>query len=87
MIRTCINAPEGANRDRLVDRAPGRVATTATATQNGTTPMRRRALGCRKNPLHRFSAEQIEQIGKEFDALHEQVKADLGDRDATYIRR
>ncbi len=31
-------------------------------------------------------AEQIEEIGREFDELHEQVKADLGDRDARYIR-
>ena len=33
-----------------------------------------------------MTAEQIEQIGNEFDELHEQVKADLGDRDARYIR-
>jgi fatty acid desaturase len=39
-----------------------------------------------ENPLHRLTPEQIEQIGKEFDELHEQVKNDLGDRDAKYIR-
>src|SRR5947209_18909417 len=39
-----------------------------------------------ENPLHRLTDEQIEQLGKEFDELHEQVKADLGDRDAIYIR-
>ena len=39
-----------------------------------------------ENPLHRLTPEQIEAIGKEFDELHEQVKADLGERDATYIR-
>jgi fatty acid desaturase len=39
-----------------------------------------------ENPLHWLSDEQIEEIGREFDALHEQVKADLGDRDARYIR-
>ncbi|MEO6859377.1 MAG: acyl-CoA desaturase [Solirubrobacteraceae bacterium] len=38
------------------------------------------------NPLHWLTEEQIEAIGKEFDELHEQVKSDLGDRDATYIR-
>jgi fatty acid desaturase len=38
------------------------------------------------NPLHRLTAEQIEEIGRELDELHEQVKADLGDRDARYIR-
>ena len=39
-----------------------------------------------ENPLHRLTPEQIEAIGKEFDELHEQVKADLGERDSTYIR-
>src|SRR3954453_22174840 len=39
-----------------------------------------------ENPLHTLSDEQIEAIGREFDELHEQVKADLGDRDARYIR-
>jgi fatty acid desaturase len=38
------------------------------------------------NPLARLSDEQLEAIGKEFDALHDEVKADLGDRDALYIR-
>jgi fatty acid desaturase len=39
-----------------------------------------------ENPLYRLTKEQIEQIGREFDELHEQVKADLGERDARYIR-
>src|SRR3712207_6015984 len=39
-----------------------------------------------ENPLKRLTEEQIEAIGKEFDELHEQVKEDLGERDATYIR-
>src|ERR1700753_350784 len=39
-----------------------------------------------ENPLHRLTPEQIEAIGREFDELHEQVKASLGDRDARYIR-
>src|SRR3989440_8579393 len=39
-----------------------------------------------ENPLHRLTSEQIEEIGREFDELHEQVRADLGDRDARYIR-
>ena len=38
------------------------------------------------NPLHRLTDEQIEALGREFDELHEEVKADLGDRDAAYIR-
>jgi fatty acid desaturase len=39
-----------------------------------------------ENPLHRLSDEQIEELGKVFDELHEQVKSDLGQRDADYIR-
>jgi linoleoyl-CoA desaturase len=39
-----------------------------------------------ENPLHRLTPEEIEEIGREFDELHEQVRADLGDRDARYIR-
>ena len=38
------------------------------------------------NPLHRLTEEQLEALGREFDELHEEVKADLGDRDAAYIR-
>src|SRR4029079_4810641 len=37
-------------------------------------------------PLHKLSDEQIEELGKLFDELHEQVKNDLGQRDADYIR-
>src|SRR5436305_757202 len=37
------------------------------------------------NPLSQLSDEQLEAIGKEFDELHDEVRADLGDRDARYI--
>jgi NADPH-dependent stearoyl-CoA 9-desaturase len=39
-----------------------------------------------ENPLARLSAEQIEQLGREFDELHDEVFAELGDRDSRYIR-
>src|SRR5437763_2625196 len=39
-----------------------------------------------ENPLHRLSDEQIEELGRIFDDLHEQVMSDLGQRDADYIR-
>jgi linoleoyl-CoA desaturase len=39
-----------------------------------------------ENPLNRLTDEQIEAIGKEFDALHDEVFEDLGERDARYIR-
>src|SRR5689334_4376051 len=38
-----------------------------------------------ESPLQRLTAEQLEEIGKEFDELHDQVFEDLGDRDAKYI--
>jgi fatty acid desaturase len=38
------------------------------------------------NPLHRLTREQIEEIGREFQQIHDEVFADLGERDATYIR-
>jgi len=38
------------------------------------------------SPLAALSTEQIEQLGREFDAIHDEVYADLGDRDSRYIR-
>jgi fatty acid desaturase len=38
-----------------------------------------------ESPLARLSAEQIEELGKEFDAIHDDVFGDLGDRDRRYI--
>ena len=36
--------------------------------------------------LAHLSDEQIEAIGKEFEAIHDEVFNSLGDRDAHYIR-
>jgi linoleoyl-CoA desaturase len=38
-----------------------------------------------ESPLARLSSEQIEQLGNEFDAIHDDVFSDLGDRDRKYI--
>jgi NADPH-dependent stearoyl-CoA 9-desaturase len=38
-----------------------------------------------ESPLTRLTPEQIEELGREFDAIHDQVKAELGDRDRAYI--
>ncbi len=38
------------------------------------------------SPLHRLSKAQIEAIGEEFDAIYDEVKLSLGERDAAYIR-
>src|SRR3954464_5556220 len=39
-----------------------------------------------ESPLAKLTDEQIEQLGKEFDAIHDEVFNDLGERDAKYIR-
>ncbi len=58
----------------------------ATANQNGHRTATPAASDEPDSPLHRLTPEQIEEIGREFDALHEQVSSSLGDRDARYIR-
>ena len=58
----------------------------ATQTTNGHRSEEFVANGAPDHPFQHLTPEQVEQIGREFDELHEQVKADLGDRDARYIR-
>jgi linoleoyl-CoA desaturase len=38
------------------------------------------------NPLQRLTAEQLEEIGQAFREIHDEIKADLGEHDARYIR-
>ncbi len=38
------------------------------------------------SPLARLTPEQIEELGREFDAIHDEVFADLGEGDSKYIR-
>jgi fatty acid desaturase len=57
-----------------------------TTTQNGSAPALKEEVDPSENPLHRLTKEQIEELGQLFDELHEEVKNDLGDRDAKYIR-
>jgi fatty acid desaturase len=38
-----------------------------------------------ESPLARLSEEEIEALGREFDAIHDQVFAELGERDRRYI--
>ena len=56
------------------------------ATPDDRPPAPTRSVGEPESPLARLTAEQIEQLGREFDAIHDEVYADLGDRDARYIR-
>jgi NADPH-dependent stearoyl-CoA 9-desaturase len=39
-----------------------------------------------EHPLHRLTPEQIEEIGDAFQAIHDEVRASLGEEDAKYIR-
>jgi fatty acid desaturase len=50
---------------------------------NASTPRRS---DVQQNPLARLTPEQLEQLGRELDAIHDEVFADLGERDARYIR-
>src|SRR3954452_22359173 len=38
-----------------------------------------------ESPLAHLTKEQIDELGREFDAIHDQVKEDLGQRDRLYI--
>src|SRR5438067_1307559 len=59
---------------------------TAAAARRPLAARRREPLAPGESPLARLSAEEIQQLGREFDAIHEEVSADLGERDARYIR-
>nr|WP_165588723.1 acyl-CoA desaturase [Mycolicibacterium komanii]CRL75523.1 fatty acid desaturase [Mycolicibacterium komanii] len=39
-----------------------------------------------KSPLSRLSEQELEKLAKEFDAIHDEVFAELGDRDRRYIK-
>jgi linoleoyl-CoA desaturase len=39
-----------------------------------------------ESPLARLSEDEIEAIGREFDAIHDEVFSDLGERDSRYIK-
>jgi NADPH-dependent stearoyl-CoA 9-desaturase len=39
-----------------------------------------------ESPLTRLTDEQVEELGREFDAIHDEVFGDLGDRDRRYIK-
>jgi hypothetical protein len=72
VIRTCINAPEGPIEIDLQPTSKDRRM--ATVTENGHRTNGHVAIDTDENSLHRLTPEQIEEIGREFDELHEQVK-------------
>jgi NADPH-dependent stearoyl-CoA 9-desaturase len=76
------HSPPAAARLNEVEGPPPRTAPPAEPTQ-------RPQLGFEDepdNPLSRLTPEQIEELGREFDAIHDEVYAELGDRDSRYIR-
>ncbi|HEY5045355.1 MAG TPA: acyl-CoA desaturase [Solirubrobacteraceae bacterium] len=83
MSATQIDSPTVAARLNEVEGPPPRTASddarTRRATQKGFEDEP-------DNPLARLTAEQIEALGREFDAIHDEVFAELGDRDSRYIR-
>jgi fatty acid desaturase len=63
------------------------MAATANAhTESPTATTSRPPIDEPESPLARLSAAQIERLGKELDAIHDEVYADLGERDSRYIR-
>ena len=66
MVRTCINAPEG-------------------AIEISCDPTSRPDMSTIESPMAHLTPEQIEGIGRELDAIHDEVFAELGDRDRRYI--
>ena len=83
MSATQIDSPTVATRLNEVEGPPARTASdharTRRATQKGFEDEP-------DNPLASLTAEQIEALGRELDAIHDEVFAELGDRDSRYIR-
>jgi fatty acid desaturase len=72
-VATRLNEVEGPPADTVSDGSPR-----ASRSQAGFEEV--------ESPLARLTPEQIEQLGREFDAIHDEVFAELGDRDSRYIR-
>jgi fatty acid desaturase len=83
MSATQIDSPPVATRLNEVEGPPSRTSSDAGPTRR---PAQRAFADEPENPLARLTPEQIEQLGREFDAIHDEVYAELGDRDSRYIR-
>jgi len=77
-----------AERLNEVQGPPAHTASEGRTAPNGRPSPSRAKTGLEEpdSPLAHLTPEQIEELGKEFDAIHDEVKADLGDRDSRYIR-
>jgi fatty acid desaturase len=82
MATNQIESPTVATRLNEVEGPPAR-----TAPESGfSAPMAQSGFDEPDNPLARLTPEQIEALGREFDAIHDEVFAELGERDSRYIR-
>ncbi len=81
---TC--APGNCSASRARPSAPASTPPRATSRSSCKEPHDRHAPPPTRHPLHRLTPEQIEEIGEEFQAIHDEVRADLGESDAHYIR-
>ncbi len=82
-------APAGGATPASAGSATAAPAGSATPPTSGNAPPSRRSAADPaepESPLARLTPEQLEQLGREFDAIHDEVFADLGDRDSRYIR-
>ena len=79
---SAVHSPPAAARLNEVEGPPPHTATPEPALR----PPVDSIAGELESPLARLTPEQIEELGREFDAIHDEVFADLGDRDARYIR-
>jgi fatty acid desaturase len=80
---------EGAHMSTIHAEKPSIPPNTPAATSNGTAPTPHTPFAETdwiESPMAHLTPEQIEQLGREFDAIHDEVFADLGDRDSRYIR-
>jgi len=68
-------------------RAPPQVGSRTEALESGVTPAKASSNDVTHQAMQHLSAEDIDEIAREFDVIHRQVRADLGDDDAAYIRR
>jgi fatty acid desaturase len=80
------HSPPTAMRLNEVEGPPPRTTPPSGQSSSPSPPTSQTAFDESESPLARLTPEQIEQLGREFDAIHDEVFADLGDRDSRYIR-
>ena len=84
------HSPPAAARLNEVEGPPPRATTSESTLGSPPEPMSRPLADSiewePESPLARLTPTQIEALGREFDAIHDEVFAELGERDSRYIR-